>query len=86
MALADVMDFPSSITLKVIGEANDSFVQVVTEVVRAHSIDDRLDVEQRPSTKGRFVSLNVTFTASSENQLEQIHQALTATGKVKLIL
>ena len=80
------MEFPAPYTLKVIGNSEDDFPSLVRAELLNHMVDDYLDLEVRPSKKGTFVSVNVSFTATGEPQLEAIHQSLNATGKVKLIL
>jgi hypothetical protein len=40
----------------------------------------------RNSGKGRFVSVNVTITALGADHLENIHQDLKATGRVKMVI
>lgn len=88
MALDDLMEFPSEYCIKVLGAAEPDFAELVHSVISAHA-GDSVSVSQadvRASRNGRFVSVNVRFTATSVQQLESIHVGLNRTGRVKYIL
>lgn len=85
MALDDVMEFPAKFTLKVIGGSEPDFPSLVVSTIRALA-SDASEPDIRPSSKGTFVSVNVTFTATSVTHLESVHTALNATGRVKYII
>ena len=86
MALEDLMEFPCEYRIKVLGGSEPDFPALVHAAVAEHAGESAQTPDVRPSKKGNFVSVNITFTASSVPQLEAIHQSLTDTGRVKYIL
>lgn len=80
-----LLEFPCDYTLKVLGRAAPDFVEWVAAQVAELGIVCS-EVEERPSGKGRFVSVNATFTAESLEQLHLIHQRLRASERVMLML
>ncbi len=80
-----LLEFPAEYTIKVLGRDTGSFVELVTATVAEYA-PDLGPAELRPSSKGRFVAVNITFTAQSWEQLGSIHQALNACDQVAMIL
>lgn len=80
-----LLEFPTPYTLKALGRAADDFALVVYEIVNKHAPDCG-QPEVRPSSKGSFVSVNITFTAESMDQLGAIHAELKASGRVSLMM
>ena len=80
-----LLEFPCEYTIKVLGRETPDFAMLVQSIIEQH-VEPCSRVERRPSRKGRFVSVNATFTADSLEQLHSIHQALRASGCVTLIL
>lgn len=85
MALDELIDFPAEYTIKVLGNNDADFPATIYSTIKELA-EVKGDADVRNSAKGRFVSVNVTFTAKSVQHLESIHQALNATGKVKYII
>lgn len=76
-------DYP----IKVIGDNRPDFKGMVVEIVQLHAPD--LDVEQvvvQQSGQGNYSSVRLKITATSEQQLKNLHQDLKATGRVKMVL
>ncbi len=76
-------DYP----IKVIGDNQTDFKGMVIEIVQVHAPD--LDIEQvvvQESGKGNYSSVRLKITATSEQQLINLHQDLKATGRVKMVL
>ena len=86
MALEDLMEFPCQYRIKVLGDAADDFPPLVCSAIAKHAGASTSEPEVRSSRNGKFVSVNVEFTATSVPQLEAIHASLTETGRVKYIL
>jgi hypothetical protein len=80
-----LLEFPSAYTIKVLGRDAPGFVELVASIVAGHAPDSG-EADCRPSSNGRFVSINITFTAQSLQQLESIHLDLNACDRVTLIL
>ena len=80
-----LLEFPCPYTIKVLGRDAPGFVDLVANIVAEHAADSG-EADCRPSSNGRFVAINITFTAQSLPQLESIHLDLNACDRVTLIL
>ncbi len=85
---APKIEFPHpEYPIKVIGDNQDDFKGLVVEIVQIHAPD--LDVEQvivQESGKGNYSSVRLKITATSKEQLVNLHDDLKATGRVKMVL
>lgn len=81
-----LLEFPCEYTIKVLGRADSGLDELVVDVVGRHCSDGCGAADVRDSRHGRFVSVNVTFTATSLDQLQGIHSELNASDRVSLIL
>jgi len=82
-----LIDFPSEFPIKIMGPATDAFVTEIKQAV----VDVLGDLPEsawsrRDSAKGNFVSLQVTFTATSRQQIDDVYRAVTAHPDVKMCL
>ncbi len=80
-----LLEFPVEYTIKVLGRDAPDFVDKVVATVAEYAADVG-PADLRPSSKGRFVSVNLTFIAQSMEQLGEIHRALNACDQVSMIL
>ena len=80
-------DFPCRFPIKVMGKHREGFPAHVMSLIGAHVdvIADE-DVSIRPSSKGKFVSVTITFTAESREQLDSIYRTLTASERILFVL
>lgn len=86
-AKAAIIEFPTRFPIKVMGQRHDDFSQTIFEVIRIHAADlTAEDIELRVSSGGNYVSLTVTVTAISQEQLDAIYRAVTAHPMVKYVL
>lgn len=85
---APKIEFPcENYPIKVIGLGGDDFKGFVIEVVQQYAPDlDLKTVTIQDSKKGTFQSVRFSITATGEEQLRALHQALMATGRVKVVL
>ncbi|NLY56976.1 MAG: DUF493 domain-containing protein [Gammaproteobacteria bacterium] len=84
---APKIEFPCQYPIKVICNAGQTVVEQVLAVVRRH--DPALDASRmvvQDSKNGRFQSLRLVMQATSEEQLQQLHTDLKATGQVHMVL
>lgn len=80
-----LLDFPCDYTIKVLGRQSEHLVEQVLGIIQGSS--SRCGpAEVRPSKRGNFVSVNVTFLAESIEQLHTIHRELRGCDAVSLIL
>ena len=82
-----LIEFPARFPIKVMGTRHDEFSQTIFEVVRIHAPDlTAEDIELRVSSGGNYISLTVTVTAISQEQLDNIYRAVTGHPMVKYVL
>jgi hypothetical protein len=81
------IEFPCDYPIKIIGDADPDFVELVVEIVCRHAADfDPATVNSRDSSKGKFRSVAVSIIATGEPQLEKLYADLKATGRVKMVI
>ena len=72
-----LLEFPCDFPLKIIGLQQPGYAQSVLAVVQKHAPDyDGSNMEMRPSSKGKYLSLTCTIRATSRLQLDGLYQAL----------
>jgi putative lipoic acid-binding regulatory protein len=84
--LEELMEFPSTYTIKVVGNATADFAVRIHEIITVHAADTVQQPDVRPSSKGTFVSVNITFITTSVEHLHAIHRDVKAADGVKMIL
>lgn len=82
-----LVEFPCRFPIKVMGDSHPDLLEDVQACVAEH-VPAAADVviEQRASRAGRFVSITVTFTATSQGQLDDLYRALGRCDRVRMIL
>ncbi len=81
------IEFPCDYPIKVLGRASDEFEAAVHSVVEAHAPGfDRRRSRMQMSARGAFASCTITITATGQPQLRALHEALMATGLVRMVL
>lgn len=72
-----LLEFPCRFPIKMMGRGGDTFRKVAVELVESHTgkIPEHAISESR-SRKGNFLSITVTIDAESQQQLDNIYQAL----------
>ena len=85
---APKIEFPcANYSLKIVGRKTVDYHAWVVECVKQLAPDlDSQKVQVVDSRNGTFQSIRLTVTAQSAEHLQQIHQTLMASGKVKLVL
>lgn len=69
-----LLEFPTEVTVKAMGLSDEGFVDLVTKMVTAHlKKPDDARVKFNSSSKGKYISVSVTFIATSQAQLEAIY-------------
>ena len=82
-----LFDFPCAFPIKAMGRDEADFESAVVEIVRRHAPDlGEGAVSTKPSRGGRFLSVTVTITATSRDQLDAIYAELTADVRVLMAL
>jgi putative lipoic acid-binding regulatory protein len=81
------IDFPCEFPIKAMGQAGEQLELAVMDIVRRHAPELREDaIKTRPSANGNYLSVTVTITAQSREQLDAIYMELTACEHVLMAL
>jgi uncharacterized protein len=82
-----LITYPSRFPIKVVGAKVEGFVHAVTAIAREFDPEfDAATVELRDSSKGNYLGVTITVTATSRQQLDDLYRALTAHPMVKVVL
>ncbi len=82
-----LLEFPCRFPIKAMGEHHENFEILVVELVRKHAPDLTEEaVASRASQGGKYLSVTVTVTATSREQLDNIYRELTACEQVLMAL
>ncbi len=73
-----LIEFPCHFPVKAMGLACNDFDALIVSIIRKH-VDDIPEgaVKSRPSKNGKYLSVTVTFHATSRTQLDAIYQDLS---------
>jgi putative lipoic acid-binding regulatory protein len=83
----EVMQFPTDIRLRVFGLDADDFAFLVMMIVRRHVPELNEDgIDTRPSQRGKYLAVRVSFVAESREQLDAIYRDLNAEARVLFVL
>ncbi len=81
------LEFPCRFPIKAMGRADSTLAHDVESLVRRHVPDLKPeDVATRPSARGNYVSITVTITATSREQLDAIYLDLNAHEQILMTL
>lgn len=81
------IEFPCQYPIKVIGNAGEGFVALVTDIVERHAPGlDSSAIDVMESKNGRFLSVRIKITATGPEQLQALNAELKATGRVQMVL
>lgn len=79
--------FPCRFPIKVMGRDNPEFHEIAVKLVEKHAGNvDAGDIRNAPSSKGNFVSLTITITAESQDQLDAIYRDLSEHEQILVAL
>ena len=82
-----VMEFPCTFPIKAMGLAQHDLESIVHEIVQRHVPElTRAQLQRRDSSAGKYLSITVTITATSREQLDAIYYDLTACEQVVMAL
>ena len=82
-----LLEFPCEFPIKIMGRDGDSFRQAAIELVETHAgkVPEE-SISTSLSRKGNFLSITVTIKAESQEQLDNIYQALTEHEEILVAL
>lgn len=74
----ELLDFPCTFPIKMMGRDNDEFRTAALEILGRHTGDlPDTAVKTTPSSKGNFISITATINAQSRTQLDAIYRDLS---------
>ena len=82
----NLLAFPCTFPLKVVGLNAEAFERAVREVVRKHLGDIAVEYEARKSSGGKYLSVTATFAAESREQVDAIYRELNGHDLVVMTL
>lgn len=82
----DLLAYPCTFPLKVVGLNSEAFERAVREVVRRHLGDLVVEYEAKRSSGGKYLSVTATFAAESREQVEAIYRELNGHDLVVMTL
>ena len=87
MSEETLMEFPCSFPIKMMGRDTPAFRRTVRELVEKHTgpVDDDA-IQSSSSRNGRFVSVTITVSAESQEQLDNIYREVSAHEEVLMAL
>lgn len=81
------IEFPCDYPIKVLGRRGEGFQELVIEIFELHAPGfDQRSITVRDSAKGTFCAMTITITATGTDQLQALHEALMATGRVQMVI
>ncbi|HXH72488.1 MAG TPA: DUF493 domain-containing protein [Mariprofundaceae bacterium] len=81
------LTFPCRFPIKVMGENSDGFLEEIVVLARRHIPDlGEGAVSTTPSRTAKYLSVTITFTARSRDQLDNLYRAMHAHPKVRMVL
>lgn len=81
------IEFPCAYPIRVMGLDENDFAAVVIGIVRRHDpavLEEH--ISYRSSSNGKYVSINITITATGPAQLQALFDELKASGRVAMVL
>ena len=87
MAEETLLEFPCRFPIKVMGAATDDFRSLVLGIITRHFGEPAAgDIEERPSSGGRYLGITITVQAESKAQLDAVYGELTSCRQVLVAL
>ncbi len=79
--------YPCAYPIKIVGEHSEDFVSVIFAIVQQHDPHVREEqVTVKPSSKGRYASVNITITAQGPEHIQALFVDLKASGRVQIVI
>lgn len=82
-----LLEFPCTFPVKVMGRADSEFRRAVLAIVRRHAPEvSEEDLRYQDSSRGRFISITVEIEAQSREQLDALYRELNGHDAVLMTL
>lgn len=82
-----LIDYPSLFPIKVMGLKVDTLVHTITVIARQFDpAFDAASITLRESKGGKYLSVTITVTATSREQLDDLYRALSTHSMIQYVL
>ena len=82
-----IMTFPCEFPIKIVGVAGDAFEIAALSIIHAHFPELKQNaIKTRTSKEGKYLAITVVVTATSQEQLDAVYQALTDSIDIMIAL
>jgi len=82
-----LLEFPCSFAVKVMGLNENDYPGFVLEIAQKHVAGlDRDCISIRPSKNGKYIAVTLTFLALNKEQIDNIYIELNASNRTKMAL
>jgi putative lipoic acid-binding regulatory protein len=82
-----LLEFPCRFPIKIMGAATDEFRSLAVGIITRHFGEPAAsDIEERPSSGGRYLGITITVRAESKAQLDAVYADLTSCRQVLVAL
>ncbi|MDR0737041.1 MAG: DUF493 domain-containing protein [Zoogloeaceae bacterium] len=82
-----LLEYPTPFPLKIMGEAGAELETLVLDIVCRHDAGFTPEnVERRLSSRGRYLCLTCTVTATSRAMLDNLYRELSAHPRIRYVL
>ena len=80
-------EFSRRYPIKWVGRASPVYAAAIRSIIECHTagLSDS-DIETKSSRSGTFESITFTIMATGEDQLNSLHKALMASGRVSMVI
>jgi putative lipoic acid-binding regulatory protein len=86
-AQPELLQFPTSYPIKVVGRRSDTMRANIDAIVRQHVPElEESQIKERESNQQHFLSITYTFTATSKEQVVALATALQASKDVIMLI
>jgi len=81
------LTFPCQFPIKVMGWNTDKFENDIVMIANQHVANlGEAAIKSRPSSSAKYLSVTVTITATSQEQLDNLYRAFNKHPDVKMVL
>jgi len=81
-----VQTFPDKYSIKAVGKTSEDFAEYVAAVVREIAVDGPVTWRTRDSRAGAYLSVTLSFTATSQQQLDEVFRTVSELERVVWVL
>ena len=82
-----VQNFPDTYSIKAVGKGDNDFEKFALSVVEEIIIEKQsITHYTRPSRNGKYLSVTISFTATDQQELDQVFEQMSAQERVVWVL